>query len=188
MDKKTRCEWANPSNPNYINYHDNEWGRAVHDDRHLFEMLILEGAQAGLSWETVLNRREGYRKVFHDFDVVKVASMSDDDLEVCRADERIIRNKLKIKATRQNAQVFIEIQHQFGSFDQYLWSYVNHQPVINHWTTLKDIPVTTKISDEISKDLKQRGMSFVGPTIIYAYMQATGMVNDHTMDCFCYGE
>ncbi len=178
-----RCFGDGQGKEFYAEYHDNEWGVPVHDDRHLFEMLILEGAQAGLSWETILKRREGYRAVFHNFDPAKVATMTDEKLEQLRSDQRIIRNKLKIYAARTNARVFLEIQKEFGSFDQHLWSFVDGQPIINRWKSMKEVPVTTPISDAISKDLKKRGMSFVGSTIIYAYMQAVGLVNDHLTSC-----
>lgn len=168
----------------YINYHDQEWGIPVHDDQMLFEMLILEGAQAGLSWETILKRREGYKKAFHNFDVNKVANMSDEEMEALRNDEGIIRNRLKIYSTRQNAQIFLLIQKEFGSFDHYLWNFVNHTPIKNKWHALSDTPVTSKESDALSKDLKKRGMKFVGSTIMYAYMQAVGLVNDHITQCW----
>lgn len=184
QDKKHRCFGNKPGQDFYAEYHDNEWGIPQHDDRHLFEMLILEGAQAGLSWETILKRREGYRAAFHGFDVHKVANMSDDDLEALRHDERIIRNKLKIYSARKNAKVFIAIQSEFGSFNKYLWGFVGGKPIINHWKNFKEVPVTTQESDALSKDLKKRGMSFVGSTIMYAYMQAVGMVNDHTAECW----
>ena len=183
MKSKERCFGNGPGKEFYAEYHDNEWGVPVHDDRHLFEMLILEGAQAGLSWETILKRREGYRAVFQNFDPAKVATMTDEKLEQLRSDQRIIRNKLKIYAARTNARVFLEIQKEFGSFDQYLWNFVNGNPVINKWKSMKEVPVTTPVSDAISKDLKKRGMSFVGSTIIYAYMQAVGLVNDHLTSC-----
>lgn len=169
----------------YAKYHDEEWGVPVHDDRHLFEMLILEGAQAGLSWETILKRREGYRKAFHHFNLIKVASMSDQELNLLLHNENIIRNRLKIYSTRKNAQVFLHIQKEFGSFDRYLWAFVEGKPLINHWKKFQDIPTTTKESDALSKDLKKRGMTFVGSTIIYAYMQAVGLVYDHLTDCPC---
>lgn len=183
-DRKKRCFGGLPGKEFYTEYHDNEWGVPVHDDNHLFEMLILEGAQAGLSWETILKRREGYRDAFHHFDPVKVASMSDHELDTLLQNEEIIRNRLKIYATRQNAQVFLEIQHEFGSFDRYLWQFVDNQPIINNWQRLEDIPVKTIESEALSKDLKKRGMKFVGSTIIYAYMQAVGLVNDHIVDCW----
>lgn len=168
----------------YADYHDNEWGIPVHDDRHLFEMLILEGAQAGLSWETILKRRQGYRKAYHQFDPQKVASMSDKELEQLLLDEGIIRNRLKVYAARQNARVFLEIQKEFGSFDHYLWGFVNGKPIVNRWKQLHEAPTKTSESDLLSKDLKKRGMTFVGSTIIYAYMQAVGLVNDHCEHCW----
>lgn len=183
---KARCFGNGIGKEFYAEYHDTEWGIPVHDDRHLFEMLILEGAQAGLSWETVLKKREGYRKAFHKFDAIKVASMSDKELEMLRQNPDIIRNRLKIFATRQNAQVFLKIQEEFGSFDRYLWRFVNGKPIQNHWKSLKESPQATAESDALSKDLKKRGMTFVGSTIMYAFMQAVGMVNDHTVDCWCY--
>lgn len=186
-DGKKRCFGNKPGQEFYAEYHDNEWGVPVHDDQHLFEMLILEGAQAGLSWETVLRKRQGYRDAFYNFDVQKVAAMSDEALEAQRENSAIIRNKLKIYSTRKNAQVFIQIQQEFGSFAEYLWRYVDHQPILNHWKSFEEVPVSTEISDAISKDLKKRGMSFVGSTIIYAYMQGIGMVNDHLTECWCYG-
>jgi DNA-3-methyladenine glycosylase I len=166
----------------YADYHDREWGVPVRDDLHLFEMLILEGAQAGLSWETILKRRDGYRKAFHHFDPVKVASMSDRELETLREDDSIIRNRLKIYAARQNARVFLAIQKEFGTFSRYIWAFVNGKPIIGHG---KGFPTTSPESEAISKDLKKRGMTFVGPTIIYAYMQAVGLVNDHLIGCHC---
>lgn len=184
---KKRCFGNGVGKEFYANYHDNEWGIALHDDQQLFEMLILEGAQAGLSWETILKRREGYRKAFYNFDVVKVAAMSDNELEGLCQDPEIIRNRLKIYSTRQNARVFLAIQKEIGSFDAYLWSFVNNASILNHWQKFADIPVRTKQSDALSKDLKKRGMKFVGSTIIYAYMQAVGMVNDHVIDCWRYG-
>jgi DNA-3-methyladenine glycosylase I len=181
---KTRC-FGNNSKL-YADYHDKEWGIPSRDDQHLFEMLILEGAQAGLNWETVLKKREGYRKAFHQFDVQKVAKMTDAQLERLRENPEIIRNRLKIYSARKNAKVFIAIQKEFGSFSDYLWAYVDHAPVKNHWKTGKQVPAQTDISNAIAKDLKKRGMSFVGSTIIYAYMQAVGLVNDHTQACCCY--
>lgn len=178
-----RCGWVGTGKPFYEDYHDREWGVPVHDDRHFFEMLILEGAQAGLSWETILKRREGYRAVFHHFDVNKVAAMTDAELETVLRDERIIRNRLKVFATRTNARAFAEIQKEFGSFDTYVWRFVGGMPLQGHRRTLKDVPATTVESDALSKDLKKRGMTFVGSTIIYAFMQATGLVNDHVADC-----
>lgn len=187
IDGKKRCFGGKPGQEFYAEYHDNEWAIPVHDDRHLFEMLILEGAQAGLSWETILKRRKGYQQAFHHFDPLKVALMSDDELEALRQNENIIRNRLKIYAARQNAKIFLQVQKEFGSFDRYLWNFVKDKPIINHWKKFQDIPPTTPESTALSKDLKKRGMTFVGSTIIYAYMQAVGLVNDHLTDCWCYG-
>lgn len=184
---KNRCFGNKPGQTLYAEYHDQEWGIPVHEDRHLFEMLILEGAQAGLSWETILKRREAYRKAFHDFDPVKVAAMTDAELAALCQNPAIIRNRLKIQAARQNAQIFLEIQQEFGSFDCYVWQFVNNQPVTNHWNSFAETPATTLASDALSKDLKRRGMKFVGSTIVYAFMQAVGMVNDHLTDCWRYG-
>lgn len=181
--EKVRCGWC-VGKDFYEYYHDTEWGVPVHDDQILFEMLILEGAQAGLSWETILKRREGYRKAFKNFDVKKVAKMTDEQLETLMQDEGIIRNRLKIFGTRKNALVFIDIQKEFGSFDAYLWQFVGGKPLQNNRKALVNVPATTKESDALSKDLKKRGMTFVGSTIIYAYMQGIGMVNDHIADCF----
>ncbi len=184
-DGKKRCFGGQPGKEFYARYHDNEWGIPVHDDQHLFEMLILEGAQAGLSWETILKRREGYRKAFYHFDPFKVASMNDDQLDALLQDASIIRNRLKIYAARQNAQVFLKIQQEYGSFDRYLWSFVGGKSIVNHRKLFSEVPTSTTESDALSKDLKQRGMTFVGSTIIYAYMQAVGLVNDHLADCWC---
>jgi len=181
---KTRCFGNKPNQTFYADYHDQEWGVPVHDDQRLFEMLILEGAQAGLSWETILKRREGYRAAFHAFDPVKVATMKDSELEAQRNNEAIIRNRLKIYGTRQNAQIFLKIQKEFGSFDAYVWGFVNNKPIINHWKALHDVPPRTPESDALAKDLKKRGMTFVGSTIMYAFMQAVGMVNDHVSNCW----
>ncbi|MDA0772048.1 MAG: DNA-3-methyladenine glycosylase I [Cyanobacteria bacterium] len=186
QNSQTRCSWANPKNPLYLKYHDEEWGLPVHDDNKLFEMLILEGAQAGLSWETVLNKREGYRKSFKNFDVKKVSKMTDGQLEKLMLNDKIIRNRLKIFSARKNAIVFLEIQKEFGSFDKYLWAFARGKIIKNKWKSLKQIPAKSPESDALSKDLKKRGMSFVGTTIVYAFMQAIGMVNDHTVDCFRY--
>ena len=183
---KKRCFGNKPGQTFYADYHDMEWGIPVFDDRQLFEMLILEGAQAGLSWETVLKKRQGYRRAYHNFDVYKVAKMTDAELEALRADESIIRNRLKIYAARKNANVFIRIQQEFGTFSKYLWAYVGGKPIINYWQSFAEVPVKTGISDAISKDLKKRGMSFVGSTIIYAYMQAVGLVDDHIKGCWRY--
>lgn len=180
-----RCSWANPKNPLYVKYHDEEWGRPVHDDRTLFEFLILEGAQAGLSWETVLNKRAHYKKVYDNFEPKKVAKYDEKKIQSLIEDAGIIRNKLKIRSSVQNAQVFLDIQKEFGSFDAYVWGFVHGKPIVNNFKTIQDLPARTEISDALSKDLKKRGMNFVGSTIMYAYMQAVGMVNDHMNDCFC---
>jgi len=184
-DGKKRCFGNKPGQEFYADYHDNEWGIPEYDDRKLFEMLILEGAQAGLSWETVLRKREGYRKAFYNFDIEKVINMTDAELEALRENPGIIRNKLKIYSARKNAIVFQAIQKEFGSFSSYLWAYVDNSQILNHWQKFEDVPVTTDISDALSKDLKKRGMSFVGSTIIYAYMQAVGLVDDHLAECWC---
>ena len=184
-ENKKRCFGFMPGKEFYAEYHDKEWGVPVHDDKHLFEMLILEGAQAGLSWETILKRREGYRKAFHHFDPVKVAKITDKELNDLLKDEGIIRNRLKIYAARKNALVFLQIQKEFGSFSKYVWNFVDAKPIVTRRKSLKDIPATTPISDALSKDLKKRGMTFVGSTIIYAFMQAVGLVNDHLADCWC---
>ncbi|NRA27825.1 MAG: DNA-3-methyladenine glycosylase I [Opitutales bacterium] len=180
----TRCFGNGVGKEFYAAYHDEEWGVPVHDDRTLFEMLILEGAQAGLSWETVLRKREGYRAAFYHFDVGKVAQMTDAELEAQRQNPDIIRNRLKIYGTRQNARIFLKIQEEFGSFDSYLWRFVDGEPIINHWKDFEEVPVSTPISDALSKDLKKRGMTFVGTTIMYAYMQAVGLVDDHLESCW----
>ena len=176
-----RCSWVPHTNPEYVAYHDDEWGVPVHDDRLLFEMLILEGAQAGLSWATILKRREGYRRAYRDFDPAKVARMTDAQLEALMHDEGIIRHRLKIFAARKNAQAYLAIQKEFGSFDAYVWRFVGGKPQLHRAAP----PRTASLeSDALAKDLKKRGMSFVGTTIIYAYMQAIGMVNDHSATCF----
>ena len=184
MTDKKRCPWVNLKNPLYISYHDKEWGVPVHDDRKHFEMITLEGAQAGLSWETVLKKREHYRKVFAEFDPLKVSRFSAKKVEKLLLDPGIIRNRLKVESTVSNAKAFLKIQKEFGSFDTYIWAFVKNKPIKNRIKTIKDYPTKTQISDQISKDLKKRGFRFVGSTIIYAYMQAIGMVNDHTVDCF----
>jgi len=182
IDNKTRCFGSNSQI--YADYHDDEWGKPIYDDIELFEFLILEGAQAGLNWETILKRREGYRKAFHGFDPVKVASMSDKELDLLRLDASIIRNKLKIYSARKNARVFLGIQKEFGSFAEFLWGFIDYKPTINNWQSKEDVPATSTVSDKLSKELKSRGMSFVGSTIIYAYMQACGLVDDHVRDCW----
>lgn len=184
-ENKKRCFGFAPGKEFYADYHDHEWGIPVYDDRLLFEMLILEGAQAGLSWETILKRREEYRKAFHNFDPVKVAKMTDDELNALLENQGIIRNRLKIYAARQNASVFLQIQKDFGSFSNYVWNFVGAKPIVTRRKSLKDIPVSTPISDALSKDLKKRGMTFVGSTIIYAFMQAVGLVDDHLAECWC---
>lgn len=179
-----RCGWVPVDKADYVDYHDTEWGVPVHDDQTLFEMLILEGAQAGLSWYTILKRREGYRKAFKKFDVKKCAKFTDEELEHILATGDIIRNRLKVFSVRKNALAFIGIQKEFGSFDAYIWAYVKNKPIINRPKSMSDVAAQTPLSDAISKDLKKRGMSFVGSTIIYAYMQAVGLVNDHFADCY----
>ncbi|KAF6249684.1 DNA-3-methyladenine glycosylase I [Marine Group I thaumarchaeote] len=181
---KKRCEWAKDE-PN-ITYHNKEWGRPQHNDQKLFEFLILEGAQAGLSWTTILKRREGYRKAFSDFDALVVAKYTQNHVEKLLSDKSIIRNKLKITSAINNAKQFLKIQEEFGSFDHYIWGFVNHTPIKNKFKKLSDLPASSKISEKLSKDLKNRGFNFVGPTICYALMQATGLVNDHTSKCFLY--
>lgn len=182
---KIRCFGDSPI---YIEYHDNEWGRPVHDDRKLFEMLILEGVQAGLSWITVLKKREAYRKAFDSFDPYKVALYDEAKIEELMKNEGIIRNRRKINAAVTNARLFLGIIEQYGSFDKFIWGYVDYKPITGHWETVADTPVTTAISDQISSDLKKMGFKFVGSIIIYSFMQATGMVNDHFKGCFVYEE
>jgi DNA-3-methyladenine glycosylase I len=184
----TRCAWASLADPLYLAYHDTEWGVPVHDDRLLFEFLILEGAQAGLSWATILRKRENYRKAFDRFDPSKVARYDARKVRSLLADAGIVRNRLKIAAAIQNAKAFLAVQKEFGSFDAYIWQFVDGRPKKNAWRTLKDIPAQTPESVAMSKDLIRRGFRFVGPTICYAHMQATGMVNDHTVDCFRYDQ
>lgn len=188
MKEKSRCQWAEGQFDEYIQYHDEEWGVPVHDDQTHFEFLILEGAQAGLSWSTILKRREGYRQSFVNFDPEKVAKFDEEKIQELLQFEGIIRNKLKVRSAVTNAQNFLEIQDEFGSFDNYVWQFVDGKPIVNHWKSLKDVPATTGESDALSKDLKKRGFKFVGSTIMYAYMQACGLVNDHTVDCFRYKE
>lgn len=184
VDGRKRCFGNKPGQDLYAHYHDTEWGVPLHDDQKLFELLILEGAQAGLSWETVLKKRPSYRLAFHHFDPQKVAAMPDEALTALCQNSSIIRNRLKIFSARQNARVFLKIQEEFGSFDHYLWGFIDHTPLINQWKTANEVPTTSAISDALSKDLKKRGMSFVGSTILYAYMQAVGMVNDHLVTCW----
>jgi DNA-3-methyladenine glycosylase I len=181
-----RCDW--PSSTEYRDYHDNEWGVPVHDDRLLFEFLVLEGAQAGLSWSTILNKRIGYRKAFDNFDPSKVAAYDENDVTRLLQNSGIVRNRLKINSAIINAKAFLSVQREFGSFDNYIWQFVEGNPIQNHWTKMSDMPVSTAISDAISKDLKKRGFKFVGSTICYAFMQAVGMVNDHMVCCFRYSQ
>lgn len=181
-----RCEW--PKNDMAIKYHDEEWGVPCHDDKKLFEFIILEGAQAGLSWDTILRKREAYREAFDGFDVNKVARYTDKRIEKLLKNEGIIRNRLKIAAAVNNAKAFLKVQKEFGSFDEYIWSFVDGKPIVNRCRKTSEVQATSKISDAISKDLKARGFKFVGSTIIYAHMQATGMVNDHLVSCFRHGE
>lgn len=184
---ENRCSWAQ-KNELMAKYHDEEWGKPLHDDQYLFEFLILEGMQAGLSWQTVLNKREEFRKAYEGFDVVKVANYTQEKIDELMSNPGIIRNKLKIEASINNAKHFLEVVAEFGSFDRYIWSFVNHQPILNHWVQLSELPVRTEISDQLSGDLKRRGFKFVGSTIIYAHMQATGMVNDHLVHCSCHSD
>lgn len=181
-----RCAWCENSFDAYIKYHDEEWGVPVHDDRVHFEFLILEGAQAGLSWSTILKKRAGYREAFADFDPIVVADYPQSMVEELLLDPSIVRNRLKVQGTVINAKKFLEVQNEFGSFDKYIWSFVNHEPIINNWKSMDEVPVTTLESDAMSKDLKKRGFKFVGSTIMYAYMQACGLVNDHVVDCIKY--
>ena len=183
-----RCEWAEGQFPEYLHYHDKEWGVPVHDDRTHFEFLVLEGAQAGLSWATILKKRSGYRKAFANFNPEKIVRFSEADLEQILQDKSIVRNKLKVKSVRINARCFLKVQEEFGSFDNYVWEFVGGNTIHNHWKTLGECPSRTTESDKLSKDLKNRGFKFVGSTIIYAYMQACGLVNDHTIDCFRHAE
>lgn len=178
-----RCTWCG-DDPLYIAYHDDEWGVPVRDDATLFEFLILEGAQAGLSWITILRKREGYRTLFDNFNAEKVARYSDRKLEQLLLDPAIVRNRLKVYGARKNARAFLAVQKKFGSFSDYIWDFVDGQPLQNRWKSMAEVPATSPISDKLSKDMKQRGFTFVGSTIMYAHMQATGMVNDHTTDCY----
>ncbi len=187
MNEKIRCSWAG-NIPIYIDYHDNEWGRPVHDDIKLFEMLILEGMQAGLSWLTVLNKREAFREVFDGFDPNKVALYDEIKIQELMSNEKIIRNRLKINAAVNNARLFLRVIEEYGSFDKFIWEYVDYTPITGHFKKIEDVPVSTPLSDRISKDLKKMGFKFVGTTIIYSFMQAIGMVNDHIAECFVYQE
>lgn len=188
MSGKKRCTWAEGGNELYIQYHDREWGVPVHEDRKQFEFLILEGAQAGLSWSTVLNKREGYRKAFAVFDPVKVARFSEKKIETLIQNPSIIRNRLKITSAVSNARAFLAIQKEYGSFDTYIWAFVGGKPLQNRWNAMADVPATSPESEALSKDLKQRGFKFVGSTIMYAHLQAAGLVNDHLLSCFRYRE
>jgi DNA-3-methyladenine glycosylase I len=183
-----RCAWVNSADPLMVDYHDREWGVPVHDDRKHFEFLVLEAAQAGLSWSTVLKKREGYRRAFSDFDPQKVARYTDKRIDELTQDASIIRNRMKIQAAVRNASELLAVQEEFGSFDAYCWRFVDGQPKLNSWKDRSQVPATSRESDAFSKDLKSRGFSFVGSTVIYAHMQAVGMVNDHLVDCFRYRE
>lgn len=182
-----RCGWCG-EDPLYVKYHDEEWGVPLHEDRALFEFLVLEGAQAGLAWITVLRKREGYRAAFDGFDAAKIARYSERKLNQLLQDARIIRNRLKVRSARQNARAFLAVQEEWGSFADYIWHFVDGKPIQNRWRAMADLPAATPLSDRISKDMKRRGFSFVGSTIVYAHMQATGMVNDHLADCFRHEE
>jgi DNA-3-methyladenine glycosylase I len=184
---RRRCEWVT-ADPLYIAYHDEEWGRPVHDEQRLFEFLILEGVQAGLSWLTVLKKRAHYHTALDDFDPVRIAAYDARRIETLLQDKGLIRNRLKMNAAVANARAFLEVQMAFGSFDRYIWQFVDDRPVKNRWRKTAEIPASTPLSGAISRDLKKRGFRFVGPTICYAFMQAIGMVNDHILDCFCYRE
>lgn len=187
MNEKIRCSWAGEI-PIYVDYHDKEWGRPIHDDGKLFEMLILETMQAGLSWITILKKRESYREAFDKFNPNKIALYNDKKIEELMANSGIIRNRLKINAAINNAKIFLEIKDKHGSFDKMIWSYVDNTPIVGHWEKIEDMPANTPLSDTISKDLKKMGFKFVGSTIIYAFMQSIGMVNDHITECFVYDE
>lgn len=184
---KSRCAWCG-NDPLYVSYHDQEWGVPVHDDRLLFEFLVLEGAQAGLSWLTILRKRENYRNAFHNFDIARVARYEEKDVIRLLADEGIVRNRLKVEAAIRNARGALKLQEECGTLDAYLWRYTDNTPIQNTWKTMQEIPVKTERSEQMSRDLKKRGFNFVGPTICYAFMQAVGMVNDHTTDCFRHRE
>lgn len=185
---KNRCDWCENTFDEYVAYHDQEWGVPVHDDKIQFEFLILEGAQAGLSWSTILKRREGYRKAFADFDVEKVARFDEQKIQELLENPGIIRNTLKVRSAVTNAQKFIQLKEEYGSFDQYIWAFVDGEPVVNHWESMSEVPASTETSHKLGKDLKNRGFKFVGSTIMYAHMQAVGMVNDHLVSCFRHKE
>ena len=180
-----RCDWVSKE-PLYMEYHDKEWGVPVYDDQKLFEMLCLEGAQAGLSWWTILQKRENYREAFDQFDAEKIVQYTEEKLLALKENPGIVRNKLKIQSVVTNAQNYLRIQKEYGSFSNYIWGFVDHQPIINEWRSIKEVPVTTELSDAMSKKLKKDGFKFVGSTICYSYMQAVGMVNDHILECFCH--
>lgn len=184
MNNLPRCAW--PSDPLMIKYHDEEWGVPLHDDRKLFEFMVLDAFQAGLSWKTILNKRENFRKAFDGFDPTIIASYDETKYESLLVDAGIIRNRAKIRATISNAQAFLKVQKEFGTFDSYIWTFTGGKPVVNHWKSLSELPARTELSDKMSKDLTKRGFKFVGSTICYAFMQAAGMVNDHVVDCFRY--
>ncbi|MEK3796931.1 DNA-3-methyladenine glycosylase I [Peribacillus sp. FSL H8-0477] len=181
-----RCKWVTEKEPLYMEYHDKEWGVPVYDDRLLFEMLCLEGAQAGLSWWTILQKRENYREAFDQFEAEKIIHYTDEKLQSLRENPGIVRNKLKIQSVVSNAHAYLQKQKEYGSFSNYIWSFVDGSPIINEWESMKDVPVSTELSDKMSKQLKKDGFKFVGGTICYSYMQAVGMINDHTVDCFCH--
>ncbi|MEZ5025680.1 MAG: DNA-3-methyladenine glycosylase I [Chitinophagales bacterium] len=180
-----RCGWC-VGKPLYEKYHDEEWGKPTYDDKKHFEFLVLESAQAGLSWWTILQRRQGYKKAFADFDYKKVAKFSEEKIEKLMQDASIIRNRAKIKAAVNNAQRFMEVQKEFGSFSNYIWQFVCNKPIVNKWKTLKEVPATTSVSDALAKDMKMRGFQFLGSTTLYAHLQATGLINDHLVDCHCH--
>ncbi|MEM6360579.1 MAG: DNA-3-methyladenine glycosylase I [Bacteroidota bacterium] len=188
MSDKKRCGWVEGQFDDYIRYHDEEWGVPVHEDQKHFEFLILEGAQAGLSWATVLKKREGYKAAFANFNAVEVSKFDEKKIRSLLTFDGIIKNQLKIRATVNNAQRFLEVQEEFNGFDNYIWQFVDGEPIVNHWKDISEVPATSTESDTLSKDLKKRGFKFVGSTIIYAHMQACGLVNDHTVDCFRYHE
>jgi DNA-3-methyladenine glycosylase I len=188
MDEPKRCGWASLDDPLYRAYHDKEWGVPLHDDMKIFEYLVLEGFQAGLSWYTVLRKRENFRKVFNGFNPETVSGYDSGKIKQILSDPGVIRNRLKVVSAVTNAKSFLKVQKEFGSFDEYIWSFVGHTPVVNHWKSVRQIPSTSEISDRLSKDLISKGFRFVGSTICYAHMQATGMVNDHVVSCFRYRE
>jgi len=184
----TRCDWCENTFPEYVEYHDKEWGVPVYDDQRQFEFLLLESAQAGLSWSTILKKREGYRKAFTEFDPEQVARFDETKVQQLLNNEEIVRNELKIRSAINNARRFLEIQQEFGSFSDYIWAFVDGKPVQNHWESLEEVPAQTEISNKLSKDMKKRGLKFIGGTIMYAHMQATGLVNDHLASCFRHAE